>query len=433
MSIPIQNILYFASEMDNTISPAAPKHKHAPPIVYMFLMLPFGITGGYVTVTLAYQFGKIGISMSDIASLAAAILIIGVVKFLFAPLIDGFLTLKKWYLISSLFTAAGMFALGILPIQASSLMPFIWVIIFGNIAVSFLGIAVTGLAAHDIPDKIKGRVSGYINAGNLGGTGLGGGAGLWLAEHSNISWMPAGVLALVCMLCSFGLIFIREQASTIKHTKVGVTLKNLFTDIWQTLKARMGVLALILCFLPLGTGALQNLWAGAAGSWNASAGTIEFVTGVLSGLITAGGCLLGGWICDRADRKMAYVVFGLMAAICAVAMAYFPHTEIMFIFWTSLYAFILGLCYAAFSAFVFEAIGRGAAGTKYTVFACLSNVPILYMTKVEGWVFDSKGKTEVFHGATGMLNIEAVCAVIGIVIFLAMARILKVQKKEEVV
>lgn len=408
--------------------PAKKARNHAHPIVYMFLMLPFGITGGYVTVTLAYQFGKIGISMSDIASLAAAVLIIGIVKFLFGPLVDGSLTLKKWYMISSFFTALGMLALGILPIQASNLMPFIWVIILGNIAVSFLGIAVSGLAAHDIPDEMKGRVSGYINAGNLGGTGLGGGAGLWLAENLNIAWMPAAILALICALCSFGLFFVREQASTIRHAEVLKTIGNLFNDIGRTLGTRMGVLALVLCFLPLGTGALQNLWAGAAGSWNASAATIEFVTGVLSGLITAGGCLLGGWICDRVDRKMSYIVFGLMAAICAVAMAYCPHTEIMFIIWTSIYALILGLCYAAFSAFVFEVIGRGAAGTKYTMYACLSNIPILYMTKIEGWVFDSKGKTEAIHGATGMLNIEAIFAVIGIILFLGLLRYARVPK-----
>jgi MFS transporter, PAT family, beta-lactamase induction signal transducer AmpG len=408
--------------MNENITIAAPPHKHAHPAVYMFLMLPFGITNGYVTVTLAYLFGKIGVSMSDIASLAAAVLIIGVIKFVFGPLIDGFLTLKKWYLISGFFTALGMLALGILPIQPSSITPFIWIILWGNVAVSFLGIAVSGLAAHDIPDAMKGRVSGYINAGNLGGMGLGGGAGLWLAEHLNISWMPAAILALVCALCSTGLLFVSEQPSAIKQPDVFKTFNNMFTDIWLTLKARLGVLALVLCFLPLGTGALQNLWAGAAGSWNASAATVEFVTGVLSGLITAAGCLAGGWICDRVNRKGAYLVFGFLSALCTVAMAYCPHTQFMFIFWTSLYAFIMGLCYAGFSAFVFEAIGRGAAGTKYTIYACLSNIPILYMTKIEGWVFDSKGKTETFHGATGMLNMESLCAVIGIVLFLALLK-----------
>jgi PAT family beta-lactamase induction signal transducer AmpG len=388
----------------------------------MFLMLPFGISSGYVTVTLAYQFGKIGISMSDIAGLAIATLIIGVVKFILAPLVDGFLTLKKWCLLSGFFSAVGIFALGVLPIQATSLVPLFWIILVGNIAVSFLGIAINGLAAHDIPEEMKGRVSGYLNTGNLGGAGVGGGVGLWLAEHLNSSWMPAAILAVACALCSLGLLFIKEQPSTIQHKEVGKTIKSLLKDLWLTLKGRMGILAMVLCFMPLGTGALQNLWAGAAGSWNASATTVEFVQGVFAGLITAGGCLLGGWICDRMNRQLAYLVFGLMMAICAVAMAYSPHTETMFIFWTSLYAFILGLSYSAFSAFVFEAIGKGAAGTKYTMYACLSNFPILYMTKIEGWVFDSKGKAEMFHGATGMLNIEALMGVIGVVIFLVLMK-----------
>jgi PAT family beta-lactamase induction signal transducer AmpG len=409
--------------MNNSVSVPA-ERKHAHPFVYGLLMLPFGISSGYVTVTLAYQFGKINASMSDIAGLATATLIIGVVKFILAPLVDGFLTLKKWCLLSGFFSAVGILALGILPIQASSLGPLFWIILAGNVAVSFLGIAVNGLAAHDIPEEMKGRVSGYLNAGNLGGAGLGGGVGLWLAENLNTGWMPAAILAAACMLCSFGLLFIKEQTSTVQHKEVGKTIKNLLKDLWNTLKARAGLLALILSFLPLGTGALQNLWAGAAGSWHASAATVEWVQGIASGLITAGGCLLGGWICDRMNRQMAYLLFGLMMAVCAVAMAYSPHTELMFKIWTSIYAFILGLSYSAFSAFVFEVIGRGAAGTKYTMFACFSNFPIVYMTKIEGWVFDSKGTTEAFHGTYGMLNIEAALGAAGVLLFFIAKKII---------
>ena len=49
------------------------------------------------------------------------------------------------------------------------------------------------------------------------------------------------------------------------------------------------------------------------------------------------------------------------------------------------YALITGLTYAGFSAVVLEAIGLGAAATKYNAFASLSNMPIAYMTVVEGW------------------------------------------------
>jgi len=405
---------------------ASSPNEHAHPAVFMFLVLPFGIVSGYVTVTLAFLFAKAGISVEAIAGLTAATVLPGVLKFLWAPFVDTTLTLKKWYLLSGFVTAAGMFALGVLPIKESSIIDLTIIIYGANIAASFLGIAVNGLIAHDIPEEKKGSASGWLNAGNLGGSGLGGGAGLWLASHLNNNWMPSAILAAVCLLCCFGLFFVNEHPSTIKETKAFKTLENLFKDIWNTLKARMGVLAMILCFLPLGTGAASNLWAAVASNWKASADTVTFVTGIASGLITAVACLVGGWICNRAKRQIAYVVFGLMQAICLVAMAYTPHTEIMYIIWTSLYAFTLGLCYAAFSAFVYEAIGKGAAATKYTMLASLSNFPIYYMTFVDGWA-------QTKYGSNGMLDVEAICAGAGIVIFLGLLKYVSMGKQSEII
>lgn len=417
--------------MTDTIPASAnTPRSHSHPIVFMFLVLPFGVISGYISVTLAYLFGKEGISIESIASLSAAAIFINVAKFLWAPLVDTTLTLKKWYVLSCIVTAAGLLGMGLLPIRESSIVPLIIVICVGNVASSLLGTAVSGLAAHDVPEEMKGRVSGYYNAGNLGGAGLGGGAGLWLAENMTNNWMPAAILGVSSMFCCFGLFYVHEHPSTIRDLKVGKTIANLFKDIWNTLKARMGILAMILCFLPLGTGAAQNVWAAIAGSWNAGPHTVEFVTGVMSGLITAGGCLLGGWVCDRANRQMTYVVFGLLSAICAVGMAYSPHTEMMYIIWTSVYAFILGLCYAAFSAFVFEIIGKGAAGTKYTIFSSLSNAPIAIMTIVDGWAYTYYGK--IGKGPEGMLDVEAACGIIGIIIFLILVRVLKTGKEATV-
>ena len=55
-----------------------------------------------------------------------------------------------------------------------------------------------------------------------------------------------------------------------------------------------------------------------------------------------------------------------------------PRTENTFIVFTLLYAFITGLTYAGFTAFVMEALGLGAAATKFSLFASLSNMPIAY-------------------------------------------------------
>ncbi|MEO6833123.1 MAG: MFS transporter, partial [Chitinophagaceae bacterium] len=139
--------------------------------------------------------------------------------------------------------------------------------------------------------------------------------------------------------------------------------------------------------------------------------------------ISAVGCMVGGWLCDRMNRRSAYLLFGLLAAACAVWMAYAPKTELMFILGTSIYAFTTGLCYAGFTAFTLEAIGKGAAATKYNIFAALSNAPIYFMTYIVG---DAYAK----HGAKRMLDIEAVYAVGAILVFLIIQRILFKKKSK---
>ncbi len=391
-------------------------HKSAHPIVFFFLSLPYGIVQGYVQVALAFLYTKKGISVEAVAALVGAGLLPNIIKFLWAPLVDTTLTLKKWYILSSIVTAAGILASGVIVIKESNLPLLMLIIVIANIGVSFNYMASCGLAAHDTPEEMKGRVGGYNQAGNLGGTGFGGGVGLWLWQNVNAIWLSPAVLGIVCLLTCFALAFVREPVITIKAEKVIKTVSNLLKDIWITVKAKMGFLAFFLCFLPLGTGAAQNLWAAIAGDWHAGANTVEFVTGIASGFITMGGCFMGGWICDRMDRQKAYIVFALSSVVCAVAMAYSPYTEIMYIAWTSIYAFSLGLCYAAFTAFVLEAIGKGAAGTKYTIYASLSNFPIWYMTIFEGWVHTR-------YGAKGLLNAEAICGVLGILAFLLLAKI----------
>ena len=75
---------------------------------------------------------------------------------------------------------------------------------------------------------------------------------------------------------------------------------------------------------------------------------------MVSGLVSAVGCVLGGWICDRMNRRSAYAVFGVLQALSAVAMALAPRTVAMYVVFTLFYALITGLTYAGFSAFVLE-------------------------------------------------------------------------------
>ena len=391
---------------------SANSEKPAPPIVFMFLMAPFGVMSGYVTVTIGFLLTKAGIPLELVAPIIAMALVPNIFKFLWAPLVDTTLTVKKWYLIANIITALGIFLTGIIPLETGSLGLMTAVVFTMSLVNTNIAMSTESLLAHDTPDHLKGRAGGWLQAGNLGGFGLGGGAGLWLAERLPEVWMTGTIIGLACIVCSFGLYFLKEPTIFLKEKNYLKTLGNLNKDIWKLIKSRMGFLALFLCFLPLGTGAASNLWSSISNDWSASPDTVALVIGVGGGILSAIGCLIGGWICDKMDRKKAYILFGLTQAAVTIAMAFSPKTEDMFIFYTSLYAFSSGLAYVGFSAFVLEAIGKGAAATKYNVFASLSNAPIYYMIYIDEWSHRE-------WGAFGMLTAESIMALFGVILFIA--------------
>jgi len=383
--------------------------RHTHPSAFMFLIVPFGVLSGYLTVAVAFLLAKNHVGVEAIAALVAASLAPNVWKFAWAPIADITLTSKKWYLISAVLTALGIFATGVLPMKASSLPMLTVITLVANVACTFLGMATQSLMAYGVPEAEKGRAGGWFQAGNLGGGGIGGGIGLWLAQALPAPWMSGAILAGLCLLCAIPLLWVVEPAHA-RPKGVVKAVVGVLADIWNLGRARMGFVALFLCFLPIGSGAASGLWSAVASDWKASANAVALVTGVVGGLIMAVGSVAGGWICDRMDRKAAYALFGVLQALSAVAMAIAPHTQHQYVIWTSVYAFVTGLTYAGFTAFVLEAMGHGAAATKFSLFASLSNFPIMYMT-----TFDGASHTR--WGASGMLYAEAAVGMGGLVLF----------------
>jgi PAT family beta-lactamase induction signal transducer AmpG len=73
------------------------------------------------------------------------------------------------------------------------------------------------------------------------------------------------------------------------------------------------------------------------------------------------------------------------------------------------YAFVGGVAYAAFSALVLFAIGRGAASTKYALLSSFGNLPVIYVTALDGWSHDR-------YGSAGMLLVEAVAGIVAVLL-----------------
>ena len=391
-------------------------HRSVHPFIYLILILPFGVMGGYLSVAVAWQLRAAGVPVAEVAALIALSYIPHMWKFVWAPIADTTLSRKARYVIGCVLSALGIFAFGVYPATSSGIGVLSVVALIANFAATFVGMSVESLMAYQTPDAEKGRAGGWFQAGNLGGHGIGGGLGLWLAQTLNENWMSSAIIGGACLLCCLALLFIAEPVVTHRSTSILRSLKDVGLDVWQTARARMGAIALFLCFMPIGSGAASGLWSSVSADWHASANTVALVTGVLNGLVAAAGCVVGGWVCDRLDRTTVYVMYGVLQGLCAVLMAVSSRTESMYVVFTLLYAYITGLTYAGFSAFVLEAMGRGAAATKYNLFASLSNMPIAAMTAINGWAYG-------VWGASGMLFTEASVALAGLLVFLVVIRV----------
>jgi MFS-type transporter involved in bile tolerance (Atg22 family) len=211
-------------------------------------------------------------------------------------------------------------------------------------------------------------------------------------------WEAAAAVGLLCVACIAGLLWVDEPERSPRRPRYIESLKDVARDVWGVMRSRLGLLAFVLMLLPIGSGGASGVWSAIAGEWRAGADIVALVTGVLSGVASLVGAVLAGYLCDRMDRWIAYCLFGAVLAGVAVAMALLPRTPEMFSVCTLVYALVLGGCYAGYSAVVLEAIGKGAAATKFNLLAAASNVPVAAMTDIDGVFHDRYGTSAMLYG-----------------------------------
>ncbi|MGI8431261.1 MAG: MFS transporter [Chthoniobacterales bacterium] len=375
------------------------------PISYLFLVLPYGISNGFCSITLPFVLVRGGFSVAAAASVVALGLSANLWRFAGAPVVDLTLTLRRWFWLGLAASIATLLGLGLMPLQRENAVLLTVVVFIAQIGANLVIIPSGGFIAHTVPEEEKGRAGGWYQAGNLGGTGLGGGAGVWMASHVSF-FAASAVLAGLMLLCGFALRFVPDvkpfTGESVRHR-----LRAMGRDLLDLMRTPIGLLTTLFVASPIGSGAMNNLWSAVAPDWHTNANTVALVTGVLNGVVSALGCVAGGWITDRIGRWWAYFGSGLALGLVAVALALATRSPSAFSIGVLFYAFAGGVAYASFTAVVLLAIGRGAASTKYALLSSFGNLPVIYMTALNGWSHDR-------FGSAGMLYIEAGAGIVAV-------------------
>jgi MFS family permease len=379
--------------------------KHPHPWVFLALVLPFGASTGYVTVTLAFLLAAKGVSVASIGVLMAASTLPQTWKVLWAPLVDTTLTPRLWYLLGALGVGLTILAMSAVP-QPAGAMPVLFALaIISSIASSFCGMTADSFLAHFDASQ-QGRASGWAQAGNFAGQGVGGGIALYLAQHVQAQWVSGAALGALCVACAAVLPLVPNVPRLVRPT-IAATMLEVVREVWAVVKSRAGLLVIILMLLPIGSGGLGT-WSSFANEYKVSGDTVALTGGLIAGVASGLAALVGGYVCDWTDRRTAYCLFGLLIAVEVVLVVWLPRTVGVWIGASVLYQALLGACYAAYSAVVLEVIGRGAAATKFNLMASVANVPVTYMPVVDGLLHDRLGTNAMFYGEAGLCAAAAV-------------------------
>lgn len=389
----------------------APKGPH--PVVYTILYLPFGALSGFVSVALTFLATKRGLDISEGAMLQAANLLSQWLKWIWAPAVDITLTPRKWYVISTVISGVGVFAMAATPLGPGSLPTLLAIIAIASLLNSIVGMAVESMISQLVAPEDIGKTSAWFQVGNLGGVGLGGALGLYLVAHL-APWIAGLIMAGLFCSCCFALLFTPPLPSHHAGEGPGAAVKGVARDLWRMLKTKGGLLSAIICVMPIGTGAAQVVLTQAqvAEAWGAHEREIELLQGLISSAVTAAGCFGGGWLSTKLKPRTAYAVIGLFMALTTFVMSIMPMNVTQYVIWNLIYFFGVGLAYSAFTALVLDSMGHGSGATKYNVFASFSNFPIWWLGLVLGFVAKK-------YGPNTMLRTESLFGVLGVLIFAA--------------
>ncbi len=384
------------------------------PSLFGILYFPYGLMVGVPAVMLGWLATRAGLPVSAAATIVGTAFAPAAFKFLWAPIGDLTLTRKRWYVIANVTCAAVFFGMCTIPMSAATLPAITGLVLTGAVAATFLAFALQGLLLHNCDPALIGHAAGFYQTGNMLGQTLGGGVALYLVRHMPTPALGGAVISGVVLCCNLPLLALREPP------RVGTgTLGARAREVWGELRAMLskvdGRLALLLAFLPIGTGNAQFLFSAVASEWKASADFVSLVLGIVAGIAITAGTLGGGWLSDRVPHRRAYFWACAAQGLLALLLLYSPREPWAFAVLTATYTATLGSCTAALTGMALALAKGGAASTKVSLFIAFNTLGSLGLVKGAGWAHDA-------WGMTGMLGAEIVTVAVALTIFSVVSR-----------
>ncbi len=369
-------------------------------------VLANGVNGG----ALSYLFRSQGVGPARAAEIIALLTLPQIIYFLWSPVTDFLMRRRTWLMVAAVAAATGM----VLAFHQNNLAgPLAVGLMFASACLGQLIVASCGGMMGTLHSEVnRRRASSFYQGGSLAFGALAVMALVLLAGRTHLGMM-GWIIAAMIVLPALAALAAPEQNAVGEHT-----VRETLAQIWNEFKAtflRWGAIPYVLTMLfPMCSGAMIALLPGLAVDYHVSAQQVAWINGLGGALLMAAGALAASLVPATVRAPVAYMISGLVNAAVLAVLWLGPLTPMVYFAGTVLFLFTIGAGYALFTAVVLEFLGGSgkSGGARYSIINSLGNVPVAYMTLLDGRSYDH-------WGARGSSGTDVVLSIVGASLLLA--------------
>ena len=383
------------------------------------LYISEGIPLGFAAVAMATYMRRQGMDVAQVGAFVGAFYLPWAFKWAWAPLVDliGLKRIggrKAWILICQALMIVTLYAVSQIDHNTHFDLLFTMIIVH-NIFGATNDVAIDSLAVNALKADERGLGNGVMFGGAYLGQGLGGGGAMFVSDRFGFDVSFLYVSALLLAIWLFTLFFVKDPTAVSRAAEKT-------TEVWRKLKASLLDFAseLHVGFFKSGPGPMVGVFFallpfGAMALAGAVATTLQVDIGMSDGqiaqlsvintVVSALGCVVGGWLADRLGRRKMLAAFYAMTAVPTLYLAIMLSGESgisavsvpQYMIAAVAFAACMGLHYGTSAAIFMGLTNPAIAATQFTGFMALRSVTITYTNIWQGAAVDAWSYSTVFY------------------------------------
>jgi PAT family beta-lactamase induction signal transducer AmpG len=406
---------------------------------FFLLYVTEGIPLGFTAIAIAAQMRRQGLGPAAIGAFVGSLYLPWAFKWAMGPLVDTissqrFGRRRTWIFAMQLAMIGTLFiAMGIDFVHQIAL--FTAVIFVHNACAATMDVAIDALAVSVLPEHERGSANGFMFAGASIGQTIGGSGVLFLTAAMPFASTYFFVAASIFAITLFVVLPLREQAMTAAEAQIhaarniAVELKRFVREAWVAFTgSRAALVGVLAAILPAGAYALSlALQSNLAVELGLDDNAIAQLN-LVSTVIYAPFCILGGWLSDRFGRRRTLALFVFLTVVPTLWLAWTmsnagwimpvdinapnrpsPSTLLLYTFWVTVivYNVFQGLYYGIRTALYMDITTPAVAATQFTAYMALLNLCISYTSWWQGFAVERIGypSTLVVDSVVGLFGL----------------------------